>query len=251
MMETPSLQRQFIEQFGLRANEALAQCAIPYQIPDVTTASRLARSIDHTLLKPEATLDQVQAVCEEAKQFSVASVCVNSVFVPFVKQFLVGSSVKVCSVVGFPLGAMSSHAKAYEAAWAVEHGADEIDMVIAIGAIKSSAWQSVERDIAQVRAATSGRILKVIIETSLLTQEEKILAAWTTVLAKADFVKTSTGFANGGATLQDVSLLRETVGGAVSVKASGGIRTRQEALAFLEAGADRIGASQTKVILGL
>ncbi len=250
-METASLREQFVALFGARGGDALARCAVPYEASGESAVQRLAKSIDHTLLKPEATMEQVRLLCEEAKQFFVASVCVNSTFVPLVTKSLQGSTVKVCSVVGFPLGAMSSKAKAYEAALAVEQGADEIDMVIALGLIKGGAWERVEQDIAQVRTAISGKILKVILETSLLTQEEKIFAALTAVLAKADFVKTSTGFADGGATLADVSLLRETVGNAASVKASGGIRTRQEALAFLEAGADRIGASQTKTILGL
>ncbi len=250
-MEMSFLREQFISLFGARGEDTLARCAAPYEAPGESIEQRLAKSIDHTLLKPDADINQVRGLCEEAKAFSVASVCVNSVFIPLVKESLEGTAVKVCSVVGFPLGAMNSEAKAYEAALAVKQGADEIDMVIALGYIKSGAWERVEHDIAQVRMATSGKILKVILETSLLTQEEKILAAFTSVLAKADFVKTSTGFANGGATLADVSLLRVAVGKAASIKASGGIRTRQEALAFLKAGADRIGASQTKVILGL
>jgi deoxyribose-phosphate aldolase len=215
--------------------------------------SDLARMIDHTLLKPEATKDQVSLLCAEAKKFSFASVCVNPSFVPLCAKLLRDTPVKVCTVIGFPLGATSTASKAFEAEQALREGAREIDMVINVGMLKSGDYDYVEHDIFSV--VTTGRrfgaLTKVILETGLLTDEEKVKAC---VLAKrsgADFVKTSTGFAKGGATAGDIALMRKVVGSAMGVKASGGVRTREEALAMVASGADRIGASASvKIVSG-
>jgi deoxyribose-phosphate aldolase len=203
----------------------------------------LASLIDHTILKPDATEAQVAKYCEEARQYTFRSVCVNARYAPLVKRCLTGSDVRTCIVVGFPLGATTSASKTTEAAGAVEDGAEEIDMVMAIGMLKSGAQDQVRADIAAVRQACSGRILKVILETCLLSDDEKRLACRLSREAGADFVKTSTGFANSGATLKDVALMREAVGATLGVKASGGIRTREAALAMIAAGANRIGTS--------
>ena len=206
-------------------------------------ARELAKTIDHTLLKPEATAAQILKICEEAKEYGFASVCVNSARIPLVAEALKGTDVTPCAVVGFPLGAMLTAAKAAEAAEAVKAGAGEIDMVINIGAAKEGDWASVEADIAAVKAACGPARLKVIIEACLLTDEEKVKACEAAARANADFVKTSTGFSKGGATVEDVRLMRKTVGPDIGVKAAGGIHNRAEALAMLEAGANRIGAS--------
>lgn len=203
----------------------------------------LARMIDHTLLKAEATAEQIKQLCEEAKAFGFASVCVNSSFVPMCAEFLRGSGVHVCSVVGFPLGAMASEVKAAEAAWAIRHGADEIDMVMAVGRLKSGEVDVVRKDIEAVVEAAQGRIVKVILETALLSQDEKARSCEIAVEAGATFVKTSTGFGPGGATVEDVRLMRRVVGDAMGVKASGGIRDRATALAMVKAGATRLGTS--------
>ena len=206
-------------------------------------AREIAKTIDHTLLKPDATAAQVLKLCDEAKAYGFASVCVNSARIALVADALKGTDVTPCCVVGFPLGAMITAAKAAETAEAVKAGAWEIDMVINIGAAKEGDWALVEADIAAVKAACGAAKLKVIIETCLLTDDEKIRACQAAVRAGADFVKTSTGFSKGGATTHDVRLMRETVGPDLGVKASGGIHNRAEALAMLEAGASRIGAS--------
>ena len=206
-------------------------------------AREIAKTIDHTLLKPDATAAQVLKLCDEAKAYGFASVCVNSARIALVADALKGTDVTPCCVVGFPLGAMITAAKAAETAEAVKAGAREIDMVINIGAAKEGDWALVEADIAAVKAACGAAKLKVIIETCLLTDDEKIRACQAAVRAGADFVKTSTGFSKGGATTHDVRLMRETVGPDLGVKASGGIHNRAEALAMLEAGASRIGAS--------
>ena len=204
----------------------------------------IARYIDHTLLKANATEDQIRKLCEEASEYQFASVCVNTCYVPLAAELLKGSGVKTCCVVGFPLGAMSTEAKAYEAADAVKNGAEEVDMVINVGAIKSGNWDYVKKDIERVVKASHDRALvKVIIETCLLTDEEKVMACTAAKEAGADFVKTSTGFSTGGATVEDIRLMRETVGSEMGVKASGGIRTYEDAAAMIEAGATRIGAS--------
>lgn len=209
------------------------------------TAQQLAAMIDHTLLKPEATYDQIRALCDEARQYRFASVCVNGVYVPLAARALDGSGVKVCTVVGFPLGAMPAQAKALEAAMAIDAGAHEVDMVIHVGALKSEEISALHQDIAGVVAECQlrGALCKVIIETALLTDDEKRIACKVAQDAGADFVKTSTGFASGGATVDDVRLMRATVGAGMGVKASGGIRDLKAALAMIEAGANRLGVS--------
>lgn len=208
------------------------------------------RYIDHTILKADATSVQVERICQEAMKYSFASVCVNSCWVSTCKRLLEGSSVKVCSVVGFPLGAMSTQAKAFEAECCVNDGADEVDMVINIGKLKAGDLQGVKDDILQVRQACGpDTILKVIIETCLLTDAEKREVCMLAKEARADFVKTSTGFSTGGATIEDVRLMRETVGPQMGVKASGGVRSLEDALAVIEAGATRIGASSGVAIM--
>jgi len=205
--------------------------------------------LDHTLLKADATRADILAVTAEAKAYKTASVCVNSCFAALVARELSGSDVKTCVVVGFPLGAMSSGAKAIEAALAVRDGAEEIDMVMNIGAAKAGDWSAVQSDIAAVVNAAKPAIVKVIIETCLLTDVEKVKACLAAKAAGAAFVKTSTGFSTGGATPEDIALMRKTVGPELGVKASGGVRTREQALAMIEAGASRIGCSSTKKIM--
>lgn len=204
-----------------------------------------SKLFDHTILKADATKADVLKICEEAKEYNFMSVCVNSYYTPLVKEALEGSDVKVCTVVGFPLGQMSTESKALETAYAVESGADEIDMVINVGALKDGDEAEVLADIRAVRAVAKNQTLKVIIETCLLTDEEKIKACELSVKAGADFVKTSTGFSTGGAKAEDVALMRKTVGPNVGVKASGGIRDAETANKMLEAGANRLGTSAT------
>lgn len=208
-------------------------------------SQNIAKMIDHTLLKPEATKDQIVKLAEEAKEYSFASVCVNPAWVKTSAEILKDTpDVKVCTVIGFPLGATTSETKAFETKNAIENGAHEVDMVINIGALKAKQNDLVESDIRSVVEAAKGKALvKVIIETSLLTDEEKKRACELSVKAGADFVKTSTGFSTGGATVEDIRLMRETVGPDIGVKASGGVRSREDALAMVEAGATRIGAS--------
>ena len=205
---------------------------------------QLAKYIDHTILKPDATAAQVKKLCDEAKQYGFASVCVNPSRIALAAAELAGTDVTPCCVVGFPLGAIPSESKAAETAVAVRNGAREIDMVIDIGRAKDGDWAYVESDIAAVKAACGDQAkLKVIIETCLLTDDEKVEACLAAKRAKADFVKTSTGFSKAGATVQDVRLMRQTVGPDMGVKAAGGIHNRAEAEAMIEAGATRIGAS--------
>jgi deoxyribose-phosphate aldolase len=223
------------------------------ELPGISRPLRLPHKggiagwIDHTLLKPEATAAQVEALCREAVEYQFASVCVNPAFVPLVATLLEGSSssVKTCSVIGFPLGATLPGAKAAETSAAIEAGANEVDMVMNIGALKGKAYGQVLLDIqAVVKAAhNQGAIVKVIIETALLKREEKIMACLLSKEAGADFVKTSTGFSTGGATTEDIDLMRRVVGNQMGVKASGGIRTYADAIAMIKAGANRIGAS--------
>ncbi len=203
----------------------------------------IASMIDHTLLKPEATPAQVEKLCAEAAEYHFASVCVNPVYIPLAARLLDGTGVKVCCVVGFPLGAIAPEQKAAEAASCAAMGAEELDMVIHVGAAKAGDWALVQRDIAGVVKAAAGRTVKVIIETCLLTDEEKVKACEAAKAAGADFVKTSTGFSSGGATTHDIALMRKTVGPEMGVKASGGIRDYATAMAMIEAGANRIGAS--------
>ncbi|MCG3089112.1 deoxyribose-phosphate aldolase [Sporosarcina cyprini] len=203
-----------------------------------------AAYIDHTLLKADATKDQVATLCEEAKQYSFASVCVNPTWVETAAGLLKGSDVKVCTVIGFPLGASTSEVKAFETKDAIQKGAQEIDMVINIGALKSGDDGQVRQDIEAVVEAAKGKaIVKVIIETSLLTDNEKRKACELSVAAGADFVKTSTGFSTGGATAEDVKLMRGVVGPEMGVKASGGVRSFEDMKQMIDAGATRIGAS--------
>lgn len=213
----------------------------------------LAKMIDHTLLKPDATQQEIAQLCFEAKKYGFASVCVNPTWVELCAQLLKGSPVKVCTVVGFPLGATSSETKAFETETAIRQGATEIDMVINIGALKARDLETVAKDIRGVVqvAHSHGVLVKVIIETVLLTDEEKTIACLLSKEAGADFVKTSTGFAGGGATVHDVELMRKTVGPQMGVKASGGVRTFEDAANMIKAGATRIGASAgVKIIQG-
>ena len=199
--------------------------------------------IDHTILAANATAEQVKKLCVEADKYSFASVCVNSSRVALAKELLKDSSVKICTVVGFPLGAMSTKAKAYEAEIAIEDGADEVDMVINVGKLKDKDYSYLENDIKEVKKACKDVLLKVIIETCLLTDEEKVIACKAAVAAGADYVKTSTGFSTGGAKTEDIALMRKTVGPTIGVKASGGIRDMETALAMVENGATRLGCS--------
>lgn len=205
----------------------------------------LAGMIDHTLLKPDATPDQIAQLCFEARKYHFASVCVNPTHVKLCAELLSGSDVKVCTVIGFPLGATSSEVKAFETQNALNNGATEIDMVINIGALKAGESELVAKDIRGVVETShkAGALCKVIIETALLTDEEKVIACLLAKEAGADYVKTSTGFSGGGATVHDVELMRKTVGPNIGVKASGGIHTHEEAEALVAAGATRIGAS--------
>lgn len=212
----------------------------------------VARMIDHTLLKPDATPKEIKTLCEEARTYNFASVCINPSHVSMCKDLLKGSKVKVCTVIGFPLGATTTETKRFEAEQALQNGAQEIDMVINIGMLKQGENEYVFNDINQVVLAAKkfGAVCKVIIESAILTDEEKIKACILAKEAKADFVKTSTGFSKGGATAGDVALMRYVVGSTVGVKASGGIRTTEDAKLMIASGADRIGASASVKIVG-
>ena len=199
--------------------------------------------IDHTLLKQDATPEQILKLCEEAKEHDFMSVCVNPAYVPLAAEALKGSDVKVCTVIGFPLGMNLTRTKVEEAQLCIKQGAEEIDMVINVGMLKSHNDDYVEAEIAELKAVAGEKVLKVIIETCLLTDEEKVRACLLAKNAGADFVKTSTGFSTGGATVHDVKLMRETVGPDMGVKASGGVRTHEDLIAMVEAGANRIGTS--------
>ncbi|NHW37102.1 deoxyribose-phosphate aldolase [Paenibacillus aceris] len=211
---------------------------------------KMASVIDHTLLKPEATSEQIIKLCEEAAEWGFATVCVNPIYVRLAAEKLAGSLVKVCTVIGFPLGASAPTMKVIEAATALIDGATEVDMVLSIGQLKSGDYMSVYEDIrGVVRVAGNKAIVKVILETALLTEEEKIAACLLAKKAGADFVKTSTGFGGGGATVEDIALMRETVGPSMGVKASGAVRSQKDALAMLAAGATRIGTSSSVAIV--
>ncbi|UOQ85402.1 deoxyribose-phosphate aldolase [Gracilibacillus salinarum] len=211
---------------------------------------KLANKIDHTALKPDTTREQIEVLCNEAREYGFYSVCVNPTWVAYSNELLKGSEVKVCTVIGFPLGATASAVKAFEAKYAVEKGATEVDMVINIGALKDGQHDAVKQDIeAVVQAAGEKALVKVIIETCLLTDEEKEIACRLAITAGADYVKTSTGFSTGGATKEDIALMRKTVGPNVGVKASGGIRDTETAEAMVTAGASRIGASASVAIV--
>jgi len=211
---------------------------------DNISPSDVAHYIDHTLLKPDATRDQVKKLCEEAVKYGFYSVCINSGRVKYCSKKLEGTEVKVCAVVGFPLGAMDSRTKAYETRNAIENGADEIDMVINIGALKDGDLKIVEEDLrAVIKACKSTTITKAIIETCLLTDDEKVIASQLVKKTGYDYVKTSTGFSKAGATAYDVALMRRTVGPKMGIKAAGGIHNFEEALLMIKSGATRIGAS--------
>lgn len=209
----------------------------------------LALKIDHTLLKPEASEAEIRELCEEARAHGFYSVCVNPANVALCAGLLAGSTVKVCTVVGFPLGASTSAVKAFETRDAIANGAQEIDMVIDLGALKSGHWDRVAADIRAVVEAAGGVLVKVILETALLSDDEKREVCVRAQAAGADFVKTSTGFAKGGATVEDIRLMRRTVGPEMGVKASGGVRDRATAIALVEAGATRLGASASVAIV--
>ena len=213
------------------------------------TKEKLAARIEHTLLKAEATAGQVLTLCEEAVFHGFAAVCVNPVYIEIVAGRLKGTPVKACSVVGFPLGANTSAGKAFEAGLAVKLGAQEIDMVIQVGALKAGEHDLVKKDIRAVVEAAQGAIVKVIIEACYLNEKEKKIACELILAAGAHYVKTSTGLGSGGATLEDVRLLRQTVGNRLKIKAAGGIRIYEQAVAMLEAGADRIGTSSGVAIV--
>lgn len=211
---------------------------------------KLEKYIDHTLLKPDATEEDIIKICKEAKEYNFASVCVNAYYASLVSNELKGTDVKTCVVVGFPLGATTKEVKAFETSKAIEKGAEEIDMVINIGALKSKKYNEVKEDIEAVVEAAKGKALvKVILENCLLTKGEIVKACELSKEAGVNFVKTSTGFSTGGAKPEDVKLMRETVGENMGVKASGGVRTREDADAVIEAGANRIGASASIAIV--
>jgi deoxyribose-phosphate aldolase len=224
---------------------ASSASAVPAPLP-----SELARFIDHTLLKPEATEEQVNTLCDEAAKYHFHSVCVNSSWAAHCARRLGGTGVKTCAVVGFPLGAMDSRAKAFEARTAVANGAQEIDMVMNVGAMKAKNVKLVREDMLSVRrACRAGIVLKVILETCMLSDEEKVLACQIARDVEADFVKTSTGFNKAGATVADVALMRRTVGQKMGVKAAGGVRSFEDAMAMIRAGATRLGTSSGTLIV--
>jgi len=213
----------------------------------------VAGMIDHTLLKPEATPDDIKKLCSEAREHSFASVCINPCYVSLCKELLRGTKVKVCTVIGFPLGSTTTEVKQFETDQAINNGADEVDMVINIGQLKQGNYDYVERDVKQVvgTAKRKNALSKVIIETALLTDEEKVKASLICKKAGANFVKTSTGFSKGGATVGDVALMKYVVGSRIGVKAAGGIRSKEDAEAMIASGADRIGASASvKIVSG-
>lgn len=209
----------------------------------------LNRYIDHTLLKQDATMKEIKKLCDEAKQFDFMSVCVNPCYVPYAHKLLKDSNVKVCTVIGFPLGQNLTSTKVQETIDCINHGADEIDMVINVGKLKDRDFDYIENEISQIRNVCHDKILKVILETCLLTDEEIVDACHLSLNAKADFVKTSTGFSKGGATIHAVKLMRDTVKDKMGVKASGGIHSYQDAINMINAGATRIGASSGVAIV--
>ena len=239
-----------IEQARERVIAQLGPATPVARVAALRESPSTAGRIDHTLLKPEATPEAIATLCAEAREHHFASVCVNSRWVPLVAGQLAGSGVLTCSVVGFPLGAMSTQAKAFETRWAVENGADEIDMVITVGSLLADEFADVAADIEAVVDAASGRPVKVIIETCLLDDLHKAIACVLAQRAGASYVKTSTGFNGDGATVEDIALMRAVVGDELGVQASGGVRTGGDAQRMLAAGADRIGASASIAIIG-
>ena len=256
-MDQKELIDKITKEVMLRLNEKLGSQGTPDQgdIQQQASSTRispaeLAGYIDHTLLKPEAVESQFEQLCNEAVSYKFKSVCVNSSWVPFVAKKLRGTGIIVCSVIGFPLGGMDTRSKAFEARSAMENGATELDMVINVGALKSGNLKLVEEDIRAIRrACRSTTILKVILETGLLTEAEKILGCEISKKAGADFVKTSTGFAGSGATVEDIALMRRIVGPDMGVKASGGIRTYDQAVALINAGATRLGCGSSVAVM--
>jgi len=235
---------EVVARMGSQAAAGGAQAPAQAAGTAVPLPSELARYIDHTLLKPEATEEQMKKLCEEASQHHFYSVCVNSSWAEYCARKLGGTGVKVCAVVGFPLGAMDSRAKAFEARTAIANGANEIDMVMNVGAMKAKNLKLVREDMLSVRrACRTGIVLKVILETCMLTDEEKVLACQIAKDAELDFVKTSTGFNKAGATVADIALMRRTVGPKMGVKAAGGVRSYEDAVAMIRAGATRLGTS--------
>jgi deoxyribose-phosphate aldolase len=235
--------------WSVRAMEGAGAMRVGAALGVGQVSADLAKLIDHTLLKPEATRDEIVKLCDEARTHRFASVCVNTTWVPLCKAMLAGTDVMVCAVVGFPLGAMTPSAKAYEAREAMRQGAKEIDMVINIGALKSRDYETVFEDICRVVKSAAPAAVKVILETSALDAEQKIISCTLAKLAGAAFVKTSTGFGKGGATVEDVELMRRIVGPDIGVKASGGVRTADDAIKMAQAGANRIGASASVAIV--
>ena len=235
-----------------KEDQILSKCQICGESDTLQPYSMLsAKLFDHTLLRPESTQTDIERLCLQAKDIDACSVCVNSCWVPLCLRLLTGTRIKVCSVVGFPLGAMSTAAKEFETKWAIEQGAQEIDMVMNVGWAKAGAWDEVEAEIAGLARLCGDRAtLKVILETCLLNDEEIIRACLAAKRAGAGFVKTSTGFGSAGATEDHIRLMRKMVGDEMGVKASGGIRTREKAEAMVKAGASRIGSSNTLAILG-
>ncbi len=250
-VETPLSRRNYVDRVQPVVKAGADRVASTLGI--VPADGSLSHLIDHTLLRPDATRDEIAQLCYEARKHGFASVCVNPSHVKLCADLLKGGDVLTCTVVGFPLGATSTEAKTFEAQKAVRDGAKEVDMVINVGALKSRDYELVEHDIASVATAVhaGGAILKVIIEAALLTDGEKVAASQLAKVAGADFVKTSTGFGPGGATAEDVALMRRVVGPKIGVKASGGIRTRADVQKMVEAGASRIGASASvKIVEG-
>jgi deoxyribose-phosphate aldolase len=254
-MEKNELIERITKEVMLRLDEKLKNQGISDKTQSQPSASgmsqvELAGYIDHTLLKPEAVESQFEKLCDEAVKYKFKSVCVNSSWVPFVAKKLRGTGIIVCSVIGFPLGGMDTRSKAFEARSAIENGATELDMVINVGALKSGNLKLVEEDIRAIkRSCRSTTKLKVILETGLLTEAEKILACEISKKAGADFVKTSTGFSGSGATVQDIALMRRIVGPNMGVKASGGIRNFDQAIALINAGATRLGCGSSVEVL--
>ncbi len=244
VIEQPKAVKKIIES---GAERIAAGIGVGAEISDIG----LARMIDHTLLKPEATSKDITKLCEEAKQYNFASVCVNPCYVSLCYSLLKNTPVKVCTVIGFPLGANTTETKRFEAEQAILNGAEEIDMVINIGKLKEGDYKYVFEDINKVVLVSKkhNAVCKVILETALLTDEEKVKACLISKEAKADFVKTSTGFSKGGATAADIALMKYVVGSSVGVKASGGVRTYEDAALLIESGADRIGASASVKIV--
>ena len=234
---------------SVRAIQAQGACRVGAGVDVGKVDVAMAGMIDHTLLKADATAADVKKLCDEARKYCFASVCVNSTNVAKAAAYLEGSGVMVCAVVGFPLGAMTPTAKAFEAREAVRCGAHEIDMVINIGALKSRDYETVFEDICRVVKSSAPAGVKVILETSALDTEQKIIGCTLSKLAGAGFVKTSTGFGKGGATVEDIQLMRSIVGGELGVKASGGVRTVEDAIKMAQAGANRIGASASVAIV--